>query len=194
MKRALRWAGTVFGLLVFVLLVLIGVGTTLPVEHTATCSAQIGAPVDAVWKTVANPLDFSWRSDVVQAEPKDPSLISSTLPLVNRAWHVGAQWTEVDRNGQSITYQRVSEERDRHVVNRIADPTLPFAGTWRYDFTPAPSGTRVSVVEDAQIYNPVFRLVDRYFIGYTTTMRRRLTDLGTHFGQTPVVDCTVPPS
>ena len=118
MKIAIRWVGIVFGLLVFAMLVLIGIGTTLPVKHSARCWADIVAPVDTVWTMVADPMDAGWRSAIARVEPAGTG-----------------EWREIDRYGHAITYQRVSEERDRHIVVRIADPALPFGGRWTYEFS-----------------------------------------------------------
>lgn len=182
MKAVLRWVGAALGALVFLLLVMIAVGESLPIRHSATCMTEIAAPVDLVWKTVANPLDYSWRSDIVSVEPVEP---------ISAVHTGGEQWIEVDHNGQSIKYQRASAQPKRHIVNRIADTSLPFGGTWTYDFSPAAHGTNVSIREDGEIYNPIFRLMARYFIGYTTTMKTHLLDLGKHFGKIPDVSCAV---
>ncbi len=177
MKTALRWLGAILGLLVFLLLVLVGVGTTLPIDHEATCATKIPAAQHLVWATISNPLDFAWRSDIAKSQLSGPG-----------------EWVEIDRYGHSIRYQRVSAEPEHHLVNRIADPASPFGGTWTYDLTPAPAvgGTTVSIVENGEIYNPVFRFLARFFVGYTSTMRTHLTDLGKKFGATVTVSCVTP--
>jgi len=181
MKKAFRWIGTVVGLLVFVALVLIGVGTSLPVEHHSTCSTDLKTPVHQLWTTVYDVGDSSWRPEITRVEQPAPGAASDT-------------WVEVDRYGHSIKFERVSAEPDHRLEIRIADQTAPFGGTWTYEFSPQPAGTRVSIAEDGQIYNPVFRLVSRYVMGYSAPMRAYLTDLGKHFGQSPAVDCTdMPP-
>jgi hypothetical protein len=40
----------------------------------------------------------------------------------------------------------------------------------------------VTITEDGQIYNPVFRFVSRFVLGYESTMRGVLRDLGNHLG------------
>jgi uncharacterized protein YndB with AHSA1/START domain len=189
MKTALRWIGAAFGTLVLVMVVIIGIGLALPVSHTASCAATIAAPRDRVWKTISDPLDYGWRSDVARVDLAGASVASQAAGS-----HAPAlRWTETDRYGHSIGYERVSAEPMRHLVTRIADPTAPFGGTWTYDLTPAKQGTTVAIVENGEIYNPVFRLVSRFFVGYTATMRGYLADLGKRFGATPAVSCVIPP-
>lgn len=178
MKKAFRWIGTVLGLLVFVVLVLIGVGTALPVHHRSTCSADIAMPVDKIWETVYDVQGSTWRSNISRVDFPTPGAA------------VGDKWVEVDRSGNSVEYQRVSAERDRRLVVRVVDQAAPFGGSWTYQFSPLPGGTRLSIVEDGEIYNPIFRLVSRYVTGYSATMHSYLTDLGKHFNQSPSVACT----
>ena len=180
MKTALRWIGAVLSIVVFLMLLMIAVGTTLPINHTSTCATKVAAPPAKVWSTLADPLDFAWRTDITSAR-----IVQRTPAL---------EWSETDRYGHAILYQRVSAEPRRHLVNRIADPTLPYGGTWTYDLTPAPAlgATTVSIVENGEIFNPVFRFLARFFIGYTGTMRQHLTDLGKSFGQTVNVSCVTP--
>ena len=180
MKGTMRWIATAFGILVFLVLVLIGIGTALPVRHVATCSVDLSAPTASVWKTVYDVQRADWRSNVARVDMAGPA------PGAN----AGDRWTETDKSGHSLTYERISAEVDHRLVTRIADQRAPFGGTWTYDFTPSPNGTQLSITEDGQIYNPVFRLVGRYVTGYTATMRTYLTDLGHHFGTSPSVDCT----
>ena len=177
MKKTLRWVGTVLGLIVFIALVLIGVGTSLPVHHRSTCSVDIAMPADQIWKMVYDVGNSTWRSNVARVDFPKPGAA------------VGDTWVEVDRYGNSVEYQRVSAERDRRLVVQVVGQSS-FGGQWTYQFSPQPHGTRISIVEDGEIYNPIFRFVSRFVTGYSATMRTYLTDLVKHFGQSPSVDCT----
>lgn len=176
MKTLVRWFGAIVGLIVLVMLVMIGVGESLPIAHEASCQATIPAAVRTVWPLVADPRDFAWRSDIASVTIP-PSVDVST-------------WTEVDHDGHPIPYERVSSSAQREVVNRIAGQALPFGGTWTIDLAPRGRSTDVSIVENGEIYNPIFRLLSRYAIGYTSRMQRYLSDLQSHFGAPPAVMCT----
>ena len=63
------------------------------------------------------------------------------------------------------------------MVTRIVDDDLPFGGTWTYRLAAAGEGTEVTITEDGEIYNPVFRVVSRFFIGYEATMTTYLDGL-----------------
>jgi hypothetical protein len=68
-------------------------------------------------------------------------------------------------------------------VTRIADADLPFGGTWSWDIEPTAGGSRVTIEERGEIYNPIFRLVSRFAIGYNATMETYLLDLAASFDQ-----------
>jgi len=74
-------------------------------------------------------------------------------------------------------------------VTRIADPKLPFGGTWTYELSPAPERTSLRITEDGEVRNPVLRFVSRFVLGHTATIDRYLADLGRHVGaMPPIVD------
>ena len=45
----------------------------------------------------------------------------------------------------------------RRLVTRIADPNLPWGGTWTTEITPAPGGSVMRITEDGYVNNPLFR-------------------------------------
>jgi hypothetical protein len=60
---------------------------------------------------------------------------------------------------------------------KIADPDLPFGGTWTYTLTPAGTGTRLQITEEGAVHNVLFRFVSRFVIGHTASIDRYLADL-----------------
>jgi hypothetical protein len=64
-------------------------------------------------------------------------------------------------------------------VSRIADKKLPFGGTWTYELKAADRGTALTIREDGEVYNPVFRFVSRYVFGHYATLDGYLKALET---------------
>ena len=85
--------------------------------------------------------------------------------------------------GQKITYELVEAAPPRRHQVRIADPKLPFGGTWTFQIEPAAGGSELRITEDGEIYNVIFRFMARFFFGYTATLETYLRDLGAKFGQ-----------
>lgn len=69
------------------------------------------------------------------------------------------------------------------VVNRIDDPELPFGGRWIYEMQPNGSGSVVTITEEGEVYNPVFRVMSRFVFGHHGELERYARDLVRHFGE-----------
>jgi uncharacterized protein YndB with AHSA1/START domain len=171
----MRWILTIVAVLVGVVLLVAIVGTLLPKEHTARSHATIKAQPDSVWRALTDVEAFpSWRGDVSRVE-----MVSSASSRKT--------WREIGKHG-TITLEEVVAEPPRRLVGRIADPNLPFGGTWTYDVTPDGGGTRVTITEEGVVHNPVFRFMSRYIFGHHRTQEAYLRALGRKFGHdaTPV--------
>jgi uncharacterized protein YndB with AHSA1/START domain len=167
----MRWVFGIAGVLVVLVAVVLIIGALLPKAHVASMSARYSAAPDALWKSITNIRAFpEWRSDIARVE---------LLP--DEDGKLG--WREHGKN-DAITYRVVSSEAPRRLVTRIADKGLPYGGTWTYELAPDGSGTRLTLIERGEIYNPIFRFVARFFLGYTSTIDGMLRALGTKHGET----------
>jgi len=167
----MRWVLGVVGLLVGVVVVIVVVGYMLPKAHVASASAQYAAPPESLWTSLTEVSTFpQWRKDLARVE---------VLPDENGQ----RGWREHGKN-DAITYRVVEAEPPRRLVARIADENLPFGGTWTYELAPAGTGTRLTITERGEVYNPIFRFVSRLVLGYTGTMTAVLRALGTKHGET----------
>jgi uncharacterized protein YndB with AHSA1/START domain len=167
----MRWILWIVGALVVVVLIVVVIGYLLPQSHTASMSARYAASPDSLWTSLTDVSEFpKWRPGVTQVE---------VLPDENgqRGWreHSG---------GDVVTYRLVESQPPRRLVARIADDNLPYGGRWTYDLVPEGPGTRLTITEHGEVYNPVFRFVSRFFLGYTGTMEGVLRSLGTKHGET----------
>jgi uncharacterized protein YndB with AHSA1/START domain len=149
----MRWLLFGVTLLVTIAAAIAVIGAFLPVAHVATASADVPDPPDRVWTTLTTVDAFpTWRPGVVRVETLAPG-----------------SWRETTRHG-AMTYATVAADPPRRLVTRIADRNLPFGGEWEYTITPTATGSHVTITERGEIYNPLFRFVSRYIIGYTATM------------------------
>jgi hypothetical protein len=120
---------------------------------------------------MADPLQSaSWRTDLRSVErlpERDGRLV----------------WREVARNGDALALERVEDDPPRRRVVRIADPSLPFGGTWTYALESDGDGTRLTITEDGFVGNPVFRFLARFVFGHGGTLESYLKLLGRRFGE-----------
>lgn len=178
MKTFLRSIGAIFGLVAFVGLVIIAWGTGLPLDHSATCSATFGASSREVWNAVADVVHSpQWRTDIVHA---------ALMPSANGH----TRFEETDRYGRAHIFDEAPRGRGA-VIQRslVVEPDAPFSGSWTYRVTPTSGGAVLSIAENGRIFNPAFRFLARYALGYTATMHQYLVDLGKRFGEAPQIQC-----
>jgi uncharacterized protein YndB with AHSA1/START domain len=159
------------GILAALLVVIVAVGAMLPKSHVVHSTARYDAKPDAVWAVIADYKAYpQWRSDVRAVE---------ILPPKNG----NPSWRERGSNGD-IPYEVVAMTPPMRLVTRIADPKLPFGGTWEYDLQPAPGGGSIlTITERGEVYNPVFRFVSKFVMGQHGTINRYLRSLGRKFGE-----------
>jgi Polyketide cyclase / dehydrase and lipid transport len=160
----MKWVLIVIVALAVIVAVVAFVGSRLPVAHVASQSATLAAPPDAIWKAITDIDAFpSWRKGVKSVER-----------LPDRAGKTA--WAEHTSNGRiPLVVER--SEPPRLLVLRIADPDLPFGGNWTYELTPAPGGTTLTITENGEVYNPIFRFMARFIFGYDGTMKEYLQSL-----------------
>jgi len=75
----------------------------------------------------------------------------------------------------------------RKLVNRIADSSLPFGGTWTFEIQPVADGATLRITENGFVTNPVFRFVSRFVLGYTSEIEKYLRSLAKKFGEAPQI-------
>lgn len=158
MKWLLIVALSLAGLLILIVII----GALLPQKHRDSRTVSLHQPAEAVWSLISGPP--TWRPDVKNYQELPP--------------HEGRRmWRETDKQGQTITYEALESVPPRRLVTRIADPNLPFGGTWTYELVPGDHSCTLTITEDGEVYNPLFRFVSRFVIGHTATLDAYLKGL-----------------
>jgi hypothetical protein len=170
----MKWAIFIIGGLVLLVGVMAMVGAMLPRDHHATRKARFHVAPEAIYALLAGPPD--WRTGV-----------KSFGDLPDRDGH--KQWWEKDSHGQQIAYEVVEAKPPNRLVTRIAQPGLPFGGTWTFEIAPLPEGgSEVRIREDGEVYNVIFRFMARFFFGYTGSIETYLRDLGAKFREPVAIE------
>ena len=148
------------------------IGLLLPKGHTAARTLHLKQPPEVVWGVISDAQAMpSWRLNVAKVER-----------LADQNGH--PVWRETYKNGQALPLEMVEALPPKRLVGRIADPELPFGGTWTYEITPAKDGSAITITERGEVYNPIFRLVSR-FMNQAATIETYLTYLARKFGEEP---------
>jgi uncharacterized protein YndB with AHSA1/START domain len=140
------------------------IGSRLAQSHRASVARTFSVPPDVIWAAITEVEAFpSWRSGVKRIE---------RLPDRNGF----PVWIEEGRSGKmTLAIERM--ERPRILIGRIADPNLPFGGTWTYEIAADGDGSRLTITENGEIYNPMFRFMARFIFGYEGTIRSYMSSL-----------------
>jgi len=146
------------------------IGSMLPKAHVASRSILLHRTPQEVYAVVR---DFSsapsWRADVKRIEVETPSY-----------------FREEGKHG-TVNYELVEDVPAQRMVTRIRDTDLGYSGQWTYSFTPENGGTRVTIREDGDVSNVLFRFMSRYIFGQTSTIDSYLTSLARRFGEEPTL-------
>jgi len=141
--------------LVGLLLLIILIGACLPQKHTVSRTISLYRRAETVWSLISGPP--TWRPGVSNYQELPP--------------HDGHRmWRETDKHGQTITFEAIESTPPRRLVTRIADPKLPFGATWTYEIVPAADSCTLTITENGEVYNPLFRFVSRFIMGHTATI------------------------
>jgi len=156
-----------------VVVLVVVVGCLLPKQHFAARALALHRKPEEVFQLIS---DFkaapTWRSDVQQIE---------MLEAVNG--HV--RYREKSTNG-TLTFEVMESSPPSRMVTRIADAGMPFGGRWIFEITPVGDGCRLNLTERGEIYNPVFRFVSRFLLGYERTLDTYLQDVSRKFDESAV--------
>ena len=150
-----------------ILILIVVIGALVPQKHTVSRSISVHHSAGRVWDLISGPP--TWRPDVTSYQELPP-----------RDGH--RMWRETDKHGQTITYQAVESVPPRRLVTQIADAKLPFGGSWIYEIVPAGDSCTLTITENGEVYNPLFRFVSRFIIGQTATIDRYLDALKAKLG------------
>jgi uncharacterized protein YndB with AHSA1/START domain len=166
----MKWVFGFFVALAALLILVVVIGWLLPKGHIATREGRYRQSPEAIWKAITD-LDAmsGWRVGLKSVK---------RLPDRN-----GLQvWVETTDSG-IIPFETTVSEPPGKLVVRIADPKLPFGGTWTYEIHATPEGSTLRITENGEVYNPIFRFVSRFILRYTGTIDTYLKSLAKKFGE-----------
>jgi uncharacterized protein YndB with AHSA1/START domain len=170
----MRWILWVLLMAIGLAFLIIVIGWLLPKDHVASRAARYHQSPETVWRAITD-MDAmpSWREGL-QSVKHLPD--RGGLPA-----HI-----EVTATGE-IPMETVEMIPPRKLVGRIADPQLPFGGTWTFEITPESDGVTLRITERGWVSNPLFRFLSRFVFGYTGEIEKYLRSLARKFAETPQI-------
>ena len=143
----------------------------LPVHQISRRSRDLQQPPEAVWRVLLDFADYpQWRRQV------------RSITRVPSAPHVELWRESYGRTG--LTLRTEVEDHGRVLLRHVVGNKLEFGGVWRFELTPRRGGgTRLGIVEAAEYYRPLHRLVARYITGPGRDIDWFLADLAREMAQ-----------
>jgi uncharacterized protein YndB with AHSA1/START domain len=164
--KYLLYAAAALGAVVLIVLL---IGWSLPVKHSATSEATFRSSPRALYRLITDVDRFpDWRASVKRVERVPDSAGKK-------------RFREVGSDG-TILYEIESSVPDQQLVTRIADRSLPFGGSWTFELIPRGDSTTLRITEHGEVYNPIFRFVSRFIFGHDATIEKYLADVRTAIG------------
>lgn len=166
----MRWVVIVVGTLLALVALIALIGVALPQGHVATSSRTFAHSADRVFAAISDVRRYpEWRPDVRNVT------VLSEQPL---------RWREDGTNG-TVEFEVVEHAAPTRQIVAIVSEDLPFGGRWEYELVPDGSGTRLTITERGEVYNPIFRFMARFIFGYTKTTNDYLAALETYLAREP---------
>jgi uncharacterized membrane protein len=161
--------GVITGVILLVVVVAL-IGSRLPKSHTVTRSIFLRQSPQNVYAVIRDfPSTPAWRSTVKRVEVK-------TQP--DGKVHL----REEGKNG-AVNYELAEDVPGERMALRILDSDLGYSGKWTYVFAQENGGARVTITEDGEVSNALFRFMSRYIFGHTATLDTYLSSLARRFGE-----------
>lgn len=163
----LKWILISAGGLAALVALLAVAGLFIPKGHRAERTVTVDAPPERVFALISDVAGYpTWRPDVKHVE---------VLPDSNGIM----RFRETGPHGV-VPYRVERNEPPARWVTRIDDPSLPYGGTWTFALTPEGAATSLTITEDGEIYNPIFRVLSRTVFSTTATIEAYQAALRQH--------------
>lgn len=163
----MKYLLTILGVVLLIPCIVWIIGMTLPQSHTAEISRQFEATPEEIFTLITDVEHFpNWRTNVDRVE------------IINDD-EKSFQWREYYTNEDPLSFRIVESHENSMLVTEIADENLPFGGSWTYKIQPEGKQTQLTIIENGDVYNPIFRFISKFVLEHEGTIKQYMTDLET---------------
>lgn len=158
----------ILGVLAMLIALILAIGAILPVKHMAQRSVELNAPTDKVWAKITDYTDMpSWRKDLHKIEMK---IGTDGQPI----------WQEFENKTESLDFETTEQIDGQKLVRKIVGDRSDFGGTWTFELVAnADDRTTLTITENGEVYNVLFRFVSKYIIGHHGSIDKYIHQLTT---------------
>ena len=170
-RTSLRIFGIALIVIALAFTVMLILGAMQPRAHTATAGVVVNAPQSVVWQRIEDTAQQpTWRTGLSAVEQLPPQ-------------NGHTCWMEVQKMGKMPLCEVLTAAPSTRIV-AIADPKLPFGGTWTYELTAIdPTTTRISITENGTTGPLLYRFMGHYLFHEDTMIKQYEADLQQSVGK-----------
>lgn len=140
------------------------IGLTISKTHSLTYSINIEKPTELIWNKLRDDLKSAeWRNDLKSVEAL-------------QRWNNYEAFKEIYKNGGSLNYAIIYKKENEKLIRKIIH-NKNFGGEWIIELRE----NKVTITENGEIYNPIFRVLGKIFHDPSKTIVRFLNDLKNSF-------------
>ena len=141
-------------------------GYILGKARVAEITAEFNSNIKAVWDTVTNNNEYSWRSDIERVE----------------VYNDGKEFIEYTHNG--IDTKFVITNKDEYSEYAFNIENKMFTGFWNGSFSETENGgTKIVFKENIFIKNPIIRVISYCFMDLKKIQNTYISDLRKKLGE-----------
>ena len=164
----MKWVLIVVGALAALLAAAAIVGWFLPKGHVASRTVRLARPPAEVWAAIT---DFG-------AVPQWFDGIRSSARIADINGHPA--WRE-DFGGFTADMETAEWDPPRLLRREVHSGSVGFRGSWTFELAPEVGRTRLTITEQGEVDNPIFRLMTR-FMDQSATIGKYVAALGRRLG------------
>ena len=164
MKRAITYLFTFLGVIILLPGIFWLWGLLLPEHHTVSVSQTFQSPPKLVYDVLTDIRSYpSWRSDLIKVE-------------LSGGDGGPQEWIEYYTDNDPLAF-RINKPDSSLIHTEIVGNDLTFGGHWFFYLEKYETGSKLTITEKGEVYNPLFRFISTYFMGHDTAIRQFLADL-----------------
>lgn len=151
----------------FLVVAVLTIGALQPVKHVATRTVELDASTERVWALITDYANMpKWRKELLKVEMK----------LDANGQQV---WQEFENEKESLDFETIEQIELKKLVRKIVGEKLAFGGTWTLELSADGDKTNLTITENGEVYNVLFRFVSKFIMGHYASMDKYIMQLKT---------------
>lgn len=162
----MKFAMIAVSVIVVIGLIIFTMGMLAAKDHKLSLSRDYPIPVTSLYQLVRDYEAYpGWRTGIKSMQ-KDGEL----------------RYIEESAHGK-IPYRIIEDTGNQLIISKIDDPSLPFSGTWTFEFSDKNGHSQLRITEAGSVPNPLMRFFATYVFSHEKTMQTYLDDVERKFKQ-----------